>query len=123
MADDREDIVLGGVSRHRAGKIGPSEPEATLFYSELDVWKGKDGFTKITRIDSWKTNSYVLCIGGLLGTDFNKVRAGWVRGWVKSGFKAFGDYFVVSRRQKLSIFRIISKISKLYFYSFKIPFC
>jgi hypothetical protein len=31
-------------------------------------------------------------IGGLLGTDFNKVWAGWVCGreWVKSGFKAFG---------------------------------
>jgi hypothetical protein len=23
-----------------------------------------------------------------------------VGGWVKSGFKAFGDYFVVGRRQK-----------------------
>jgi hypothetical protein len=29
----------------------------------------------------------------------NKVWAGWA----KSGFKAFGDYFVVSRRQKLLI--------------------
>jgi hypothetical protein len=28
IEDDREDIALGEVSRHRAKKSGPSEPEA-----------------------------------------------------------------------------------------------
>jgi hypothetical protein len=46
-------------------------------------------------------------IGSLLVTDLNKVQEGRVEG-SKSDSKAFGDYFVVSQRQKDS-----TKIKKL----------
>jgi hypothetical protein len=36
---------------------------------------------------------------GVLVTDFNKV----LGGWVESDAKAFGNYFVVSRRQKVKL--------------------
>jgi hypothetical protein len=39
-----------------------------------------------------------MCHRALLVTDFNKVRG---EGWGAWGSKAFGDYFVVSRRQKV----------------------
>jgi hypothetical protein len=46
-------------------------------------------------------------LGGVKVTDFNKVqdrREEWV-GWLKNDSKAFGDYFVVSRRQKMKAFK------------------
>jgi hypothetical protein len=46
-------------------------------------------------------------LGGVKVTDFNKVQdrgEEWV-GWLKNDSKAFGDYFVVSRRQKMKAFK------------------
>jgi hypothetical protein len=52
-------------------------------------------------------------IVGHLETDIIKVWAGWV----KSGFNAFGDYFVVSRRQKYGIMKF-QKMTKFGRYKF-----
>jgi hypothetical protein len=54
IEDDREDIALGEVSQHCAGKSGPLEPEAALLYTELCAGKGENGFMKINRIVSCK---------------------------------------------------------------------
>jgi hypothetical protein len=54
IEDDGEDIALGEVSRHCAGKSGPLEPEAALLYTELCAGKGENGFMKINCIVSCK---------------------------------------------------------------------